>query len=497
MAAHACGVVAKRPMSVSEFPHREISIMQPHDMSTPTGSKPPSKDAAPRSVLTVAFMSTVVLVVLMVGFIAWVIQYLPSRGKNVSLPAPSPLAKKLLVFERPEALWRKKPAVQKKDAGPDDMEDPFKYVENGTSGHYDFPFKNKSEQKIEILSFVTTCDCTSVKTCLLAAEEWERVNKEQDAKPGKPLAYAKEPSWLELPKKPAGELAKKPSLVVEPGEGGVVRVEWVANKPDLSVQPALAVRATGDPVLYQPLHVPVKMRPAIQFDPPRVNAGVLTSGKTTNAVFDVWSSTRENLDFKLPSADPLFVFEVQKLEEDELAAKAKDLSARKIAPRVLCAYRVSVMVHETKDGKHLDQGSFYRKFPFALEGKVDPNAPLWGPEIVGRVEGDIQIGGQDDQRRILFKSLNVKTRASKEVQLATDADVQLKTYEGHPDQPSWIKVNLTRGQASSNRVTWQLEVIVEPNTIGARSFEEPDAVVLQIVGTDRFVRIPIEGNLSR
>src|SRR6516162_3438505 len=157
-------------MSVSEFPHREISIMQPHDMSTPTGSKPPSKDAAPRSVLTVAFMSTVVLVVLMVGFIAWVIQYLPSRGKNVSLPAPSPLAKKLLVFERPEALWRKKPAVQKKDAGPDDMEDPFKYVENGTSGHYDFPFKNKSEQKIEILSFVTTCDCTSVKTCLLAAE---------------------------------------------------------------------------------------------------------------------------------------------------------------------------------------------------------------------------------------------------------------------------------------------------------------------------------------
>ena len=241
------------------------------------------------------------------------------------------------------------------------------------------------------------------------------------------------------------------------------------------------------------------MRPAIQFDPPRVNAGVLTAGKTTNAVFDVWSSTREKLDFKLPSADPLFEFKVQKLEDDEFAAKAKELSNRKIATRVLCAYRVSVTVHETKGTKHLDQGSFYRKFPFALEDKVDPNAPLWGPEIVGRVDGDIQVGGQDDQRRILFKSFNVKTRASKEVQLATDADVQLKPYEGHSDQPSWIKVKLTRGQVSSNRVTWELEVIVEPNTIGARSFEEPDAVVLQIVGTDppRFVRIPIEGHVSR
>jgi hypothetical protein len=476
-----------------------ISFMQPHDMSTPTGSKPPSKNPAPRSVLTAAFVSTLVLVVLMVGFMAWVIQYLPSRGKNVSVPPPPPQGKILLAFERPDALWRNKPAVQKKDAGPDDMEDPFKYVENGTSGHYDFPFKNKSEQKIEILSFVTTCDCTSVKACLLPAEEWERVNKEQDANPGKPLAYAKEPTWLELPNKPVGEPAKNPSLVVGPGEGGVVRVEWVANKPDLTVQPALAGRAAGDPVLYQRLRVPVLMRPAIQFDPPRVNAGVLTAGKTTNAVFDVWSSTREKLDFKLPSADPLFEFKVQKLEEDEFAAKAKDLAARKIAPRVLCAYRVSVTVHETKDGKHLDQGSFYRKFPFALEDKVDPNAPLWGPEIVGRVDGDIQVGGQDDQRRILFKSFNVKTRASKEVQLATDAGVQLKTYEGHPDQPSWIKVNLTREQASSNRVTWQLEVIVEPNTIGARSFDEPDAVVLQIVGTDppRFVRIPIEGHVSR
>ncbi len=473
--------------------------MQPHDMSKPIGSKPQSKNTAPRSVLTVAFVSTLVLIALIVGFIAWVIQYLPSRGKNVSVPPPPPQGKILLAFERPEALWRKKPAVQMKDANPDDMEDPFKYVENGASGHYDFPFKNKSEQKIEILSFVSTCDCTSVKACVLPGVEWERVNKEQGAKPGEPLAYAKEPSWLELPKKPVGEPANKPYLVVEPDEGGVVRVEWIANKPELSVQPALAVRATGDPVLYQPLRVPVMMRPAIQFDPPRVNAGVLTAGKTTKTVFDVWSSTRNKLDFTLPSADPLFVFEVQKLEDDEFAAKAKDLGARKIASRVLCAYRVSVTVHETKDTKHLDQGSFYRKFPFALEGKVDTNAPLWGPEIVGRVEGDVQIGGQDDQRRILFKSFNAKTRASKEVQLATDADVQLKTCEGHSDQPSWIKVNLTRGQASSNRVTWQLEVIVEPNTIGARSFDEPDAVVLQIVGAGppRFVRIPIEGHISR
>jgi hypothetical protein len=466
--------------------------MQPNDLPTSTGSKPPSKKNLTRSALTL------VVLVVIVGGIAWVVQYLPSRGRPVQ-PAKDPsTGKKVLAFERPVAVWRKKPATSNAVPAEGLENDPYKDVETGTSGHYDFLFKNLSGTEIEILFFVSTCDCASVKACVLPSQEWKRVNKEQEDKPGEPLDYATAPSWLVLPKGSAGEPAKKPIVVVGPDEGGAVRVEWIANKPDLNVQPGLAFRAKGDSTLVQPLVVPVKAKPPIQFDPPRVDAGVLTAGKSRQKVFDVWSSTRDKLDFTIVSADPLFVFESQQLVKDEFTAKAKDLLARNIA-RALCTYRVTLTVHESKDGKHLDQGSFYRKFPFALDGKVDPNATLWGPEIVGLVQGDIQIGGADDRRRILFKSFNVKTRASKEVQLAADANVKLKVCDGHPDQPAWVKVNLARDekQASPNRVTWRLEVIVEPNAIGARSFEEPDAVVLQIVGTQSFVRIPIEGHISR
>src|SRR6266851_8337 len=118
--------------------------MQPHDLSTPTGSKPPSKSALTRSALTL------VLLVLVVGGIAWVVQYLPSRGVKVDQP-PAPVGKKLLAFRSTVALWRKMPETakdsknddKKKDAkqepvGAGEMEDPVKDVEPGTKGHYDF-----------------------------------------------------------------------------------------------------------------------------------------------------------------------------------------------------------------------------------------------------------------------------------------------------------------------------------------------------------------------
>ena len=79
--------------------------------------------------------------------------------------------------------------------------------------------------------------------------------------------------------------------------------------------------------------------------------------------------------------------------------------------------------------------------------------------------------------------------AEKEVELLTGANVKLEPYNHKPD---WINVKLTRAaeQPDSKRTIWNLKVSVPENTPGVRSFEEPDAVVLRIVGTpERFVRI--------
>jgi hypothetical protein len=340
-----------------------------------------------------------------------------------------------------------------------------------------------------------------VKACMLPASEWEAVVKQQGAKPGEPLTYANEPEWQDLPKV-VSENPTKAVIRLKPDETGMVRVSWVANKigPELRLKPKIIMRGEGDPAPYQlTLEVPVVVRQPIQFDTDRVHVGVLTAGKSISKVFDAWSSTRSKLDLQLVSTDPLFVFDVKPLVDKDLEAKKDDLRTRKLSDHVLCAYQITVTVHESMAGKYLDQGSFYRKFAVALDGKEpDPNSPVYAPEIVGRTKGDIGIGGEDDRGRVRFAPFTRATGGTAEVQLSTGPNVDLKTYDGHPNQPSFIKVNLTRDekQASATRVTWQLEVTVPPNTLAARTFDEPDAVVLSI-GRDRFVRIPIEGQISR
>lgn len=474
--------------------------MQSHDRSAPTSLTPRSKNK------TLRYVFALVLLMLIVGGIAWVIQYLPGRETKPHLNGPLP-EKKLLVFERNVARWAEAGLPSSKEPGLDQENFPYKDVEIGTRGHYDFLFKNISGAEVEIIFFASTCDCTSVKACLLSADEWTRVNKEQAKKPADPLRYQEEPTWVELPKKQTSDPTKKPALGVKANEGGAVRVEWNANKApgqQLKVYPLLLFQATGDLNLrgMQELVVPIMMKQPVQFQPARIEVGTLTAAKTVEKKFHVWSSTRSALVFKLEPepADPLFEFRTEPLTAAEFADLKKDLSVKKIA-RPLCGYRVILAVHESKEGRQLDQGAFYRKWAFALDGeRPDPNAPLFGPEIVGVVKGDIQIGGSDDRGKIRFASFNVKeTGATKDVQLATDESLVLEKFEGHPHQPSWINVELTREekQASKNRITWRLLVTVDRNALGARPFDEPDAVVLRIVGTDRLVRIPLEGHVSR
>ena len=163
---------------------------------------------------------------------------------------------------------------------------------------------------------------------------------------------------------------------------------------------------------------------------------------------------------------------------------------------VRSGHHVKVTVYQNKDGKQLDQGPFLQKLGIDLDGVAERELP--GPEIVGRVQGDIRIGGADDFGKIMFRAFRAGEAPQKAVELLTDANVKLETYN---HEPAWldVKVKPNKEQPDPKKAFWRLLVTIPANTPGVRSFEEADHVTLRIVSRgvpDRFVRIAIEGSLS-
>ncbi len=463
--------------------------MQPIDKPTSAGPKP-SRNPALRYLVALA------LLVAIVGGIAWVTQYMPGWRPPQPTPPPPVKAKKMLAFVREVAQWG-----DKKDD--EDKHFDSKDYEPGTTGHYDFLLQNISDQDVDVVFFATSCDCTTVKVSSLPADEWERLKKEHAEKPSVPLAYAKEPRWLSLPVKKPGEERQR----FKPGEHGAIRVEWTARDlpgTKVPIGPIIAYQAAANPEQEgaQMLFVPARIVRPLQIYPSRLDFMTLTSGQFAKKDFLVWSSTRDTLDFTLTPdpPDPLFVIDRDEkpIPKSEWPARQLELKAKgSIETQIRCAYRVTVTVHESKGGRQLDQGTFFRQWAFALDGRMNPDAPTFGPDIIGRVLGDIRIGGEDGNGKILFKSFSAKAGASKEVQLVADAKVVLEKVEDHPDQPSFVTVKLTGGkkQASGERAKWLLEVIVPPNRASAGAFLDSHAVVLRIAGTKRLVRIPLDGHI--
>ncbi len=280
----------------------------------------------------------------------------------------------------------------------------------------------------------------------------------------------------------------------------MVRVRWKVKKTPgqpLKLAPRIVIRQVGETVgQLQTLGVPVLVGAPVRFEPSLVRVGLLAPGKPpATAEFDAWSSTREQFALKLSPvpASPFFQIESRPLSRKECADLESNLKSDKVPPRVRSGHHITVTVYESKDGKQLDQGPFYQKLAIDLDGFREPELP--GPEIIGKVQGDIRIGGANDQGKIIFAAFLAGDRAEKSVELLADAKLQLEPYT---HEPAWLDVKVTRNkeQPDPKQHRWRLHVTVPADTPGVRSFEETDHVTLRIVGTpDRFVRIAIEGHV--
>lgn len=471
------------------------------------GRPPASSRPAPARSSMLRYALSLGLLIAVIGVIAWVVQYLPSRTKTPKkVESAQASIVRLLDFPRYQAQWDVPQADPKQDDLSAKEINLPKEVEYGTEGFYDFPFKNISGKEVEMIYYATTCDCTSVRGCALPMAEVNKAIEDQTKKPGEPVHYSPEPDWVNLSMDRAFQSHPESAKVIKvPADGGgVVRVRWTVKKTPgqfLKLTPTVVFRKVGDDDRHaQVLSVPVLVGTAIRFEPPRVNVGLLTPGcKPVTAEFDAWSSTREKFDLNLTPhpENPFFKIENRPLSSKECEDLAANMKTEKApAPRVRSGQHVTITVYETKDGKQLDQGPFYQKLAITLDGVEERELP--GPEIVGRVQGDIRIGGSEDQGKIMFKAFSPSEGAAKTVELLADANVVL---EPSTHEPAWLEVSVKKykEQLDAKKHRWQLRVTVPANTPGVRSFEESDHVTLRIKGTtgaDRFVRIAIQGALS-
>jgi hypothetical protein len=312
---------------------------------------------------------------------------------------------------------------------------------------------------------------------VLAKEEWERLKTRQIDKPGDPLPYSQEPDWREVSAEP------RKTFVVKGGEHGVVRTRWRTQNLPLTLWlwwqhvPDSGGRSADQRF---ELRIPGTVSPPLRVYPTRVSAGVLPPGGSARAEFDVWSLTRDelNVDFTGTAPDPLFVVQTRPLTRQECDELKKNLleGKEKIRTRVRCGRHVTVTVREQKDGRQMEQGTFFRKLPVFLDGFPEMETP--GPEIIGRVLGDIQIGGDADHSKIKFPACDKSTGGSKIVLLYADAKYLLEPFTQNPPV---LNVQLTKQERSPPPVRdcWELKVTLPPRRYSG-TFGANDAVTLRI-----------------
>ncbi len=442
-----------------------------NDASNPTTLAPRGRSLAGRYLLLGAAL------VLVVGAIAWVTQWMPNwRSTNVTPPPPPKNDKAAgMRFLFTQAMWDKDPEY-------------LREYEKDVHGHYDFPFGNFSDQPQELGLLRSNCDCASVDVTLQPEEEVRRYVE----------ALAKDPIGAKAPDWTWQTLARDEykGIVVPPQSKGLVRINWKGRKEagqrlNLSskmwYQPKGVMRARE----FADLEVPIVMAHPAQFYPARANVGVLGPADTATAEFFVWSATRDALDMSIPAkaADPLISVDTRPLKGKEIEDLQADLKKSvQINTRIRVAYLVKVTVREQIAGKQLPQGPLYVAVPLQPDGEPFSSG---SPLIIGMVRGEVQVGAVDDHGKI-----DLKTFYSREVHRRT---ISLRAPEASKFtvdsvEPGIVEAKLTKKETTAAKTRWELEVIVPANSVTG-ALPDDSAVILRTQTTPpRYIRIPLTGN---
>ena len=483
------------------------------DSRMPASDGDPIPQAAARPVRSSSALRRAVpllLLVLIIGGIAWLVQNMPTwrSGKKETASAPKGQQPILdFLHYTGMALWEipeeAKGDKGKSEAAKDDKQEPpppyQREFEQGAEGHYFFPFKVNADQAAQMGLGFKSCDCAWLHVAFLPREAWEKLIKETIHDPGGEPADADAWTWQALDKN------DKQGIAVPAGSLGVLRMSWKNRRPPgQSLNLGIRLWATQGAAKRQEyaFGVPAQSTTALRVNKDHIDLGVLSQGAGTGpsqssakAEFLFWSPTRDQAELKLSdkdALDPLFGVAITPLGADERAGLQSKLRREKVNTRVRSAWRVAVSVFEQKDAHQLGQGHLRRALSLQIPDAAEELAPI---VLTGLVRGPVEIGGVEDQGKINLKSLAAKDGARKTTYLwAADSTTELKVASWHP---AGIQVTLKEtANKEGARKKWALEVEVPPNQLFGPIPDEAD-VILQFRAKDmpaRTIRIPLLGH---
>lgn len=416
-----------------------------------------------------------VLFVAIIGGVAYVVQNLPSGGKQArrgdDKGKATVAAAPLMSFQQEKAVW-----------DPDD-ETYIKEFEREQPGHYDFPFKNLHDGPLEVGLEAANCDCTRVEVCFLAPDEWKQYS-DNHSEADKLL------KWKPLTK-------SETECIVMPKEyHGIARVNWKSAKQPgekLMLRFRLWYQPQGQLALRQRYEMmcPILTIHPIMFNPDTVKLGTVRDDVT--AQFYGWSPTRTELKVELDPkrAEACYEYKIEPLTEAELPKLQQHLREQAINTRVKAGVRVNLTVHENTKDRHLDQGHFRFVTPLLLDGQE-----LAGPAITGTVRGDVDVGGAEDQGKVNLRSFAASLGVKRVVVISADPKTTL-TLEGV--EPAAVQSNLktklilNKEKSSKDRYIWDLHIEVPPASMYGE-FPEESSIILRSQNTQtRKIRVPLSG----
>jgi hypothetical protein len=452
----------------------------------------------------------VVAVVAVIAGITFVSQYQDRPPERPPIPDDTGIVKVGIPYplEFPVQMWEWEPP----SAGEFEIQTP---------GHHDYWFSNPHDVTVDLGIILKSCKCSSIYVCTLTPEEAKRFQAWSLGtaiyqmgfltKWGQDLATAQQGLWGSMDQanvdtQPSDGMRgvklnwtrlqnDRDGVSVPPKGSGLVRLIWDGKKEKVGDE-RLALQLwsqppTGGPRETVKLEFPLKFVQALQTSAVQVTLEDLGPKEETSREFECWSSTRAHFPLQVKEfrGDPCVQCSVQPMSDAEVRA-----FAIKGKTRVLSGYRVRVSVKERiSDSVQLDLG------PFGRTINLDPGAvanvlPI---KVTGVVRGDITVGAEEDNGRILLGSFPARNGFSKTITVTADVpgvELNLNDVRVEPETLDYLKASLKKApESAGGKARWKLQVSIPPGSPPGR-LPEHSAIVLGIPGNPpRHIRVPVSG----
>jgi hypothetical protein len=436
-------------------------------------------------------VTTVVVIALIIGGIAFGVQFLTNRTTEPgSAPPPPQNLKQFTFFSQPAEDPEGRPlySVGLKDE-----------VEVNKPGRCDFPFENKNEVPLEFGLELKGCTCQTVEAIVLD-----------------PPQASKIPNWPPVvqdrvgadaflgPQAPWKHLEDKGTLVAPPGSRGFIRLGWSTKQVHpVFLKAAIWTQAPGsttrDLVILQ---VGVNIVAGVQVYPEFLRLKAVDLGQKASVTCWCWSATRDSFSLlpRLEQPNPGIHFTAKPLnaqERQELKEKDSKERSAETQTQVRCGYKVTVELSNDPSGPPLDIGAFENTIHFNCEDSDVAAIAKLNSVIRGVVS--VVTGKPEERDLFILGRFEVDEGVSKEFAIEADdpnMELKLDSYSPHylkVTGPVKDKDEATR-RGPDEPGHWTIKLTVPPNVASGRLPRGSHVMLITNEKTPRRVRIPVLGN---